>query len=38
MAIKTSRQLERYFKGAANHHRIKILIFLVKQSRFFNFL
>jgi len=29
--MKTPRQLERYFKGAANHWRISIL-FIVKQS------
>ena len=29
---KTSTQLERYFKGAANHWRIDILLFVFKNS------
>ena len=29
--MKTAKQLERYFKGSANHHRINIL-FLVSKS------
>lgn len=28
--LKTSRQLERYFKGAANHRRIAILLLVLK--------
>jgi len=28
--LKTSRQLERYFKGAANHRRISILLLVLK--------
>lgn len=30
--MKTSRQLERYFKGAANHRRIQILL-LVRENK-----
>jgi len=30
--MKTTKQLERYFKGAANHHRIAILL-LVSTSK-----
>ncbi len=30
MAIKTSKQLERHFKGIANHYRIDILLLLDK--------
>ena len=30
--IKTPKQLERYFKGAANHHRINILLLLEKRN------
>ncbi len=29
--MKTSRQIERHFKGAANHHRLEILL-LVSES------
>ena len=29
---KTSKQLERYFKGAANHHRIDILFVVEKND------
>ncbi|RMD59742.1 transcriptional regulator [Candidatus Parcubacteria bacterium] len=29
-SAKTARQLERYFKGAANHHRISILLLVAK--------
>jgi DNA-binding MarR family transcriptional regulator len=31
-AIKTSKQLERHFKGVGNHHRIDILL-LLSQSK-----
>jgi len=30
--MKTSKQLERYFKGAANHWRIDVLLLLSKKS------
>jgi DNA-binding MarR family transcriptional regulator len=30
--MKTSKQLERYFKGAANHRRIAILILLERKG------
>mgnify|MGYP001594445906 CR=1 FL=1 len=30
--IKTSKQMERHFKGIANHRRIDILIFIAKNS------
>jgi DNA-binding MarR family transcriptional regulator len=30
--IKTAKQLERHFKGIANHRRIDILIFISKNS------
>ncbi len=30
--MKTGKQLERYFKGAANHHRLRILIFVNQNS------
>ncbi len=30
--MKTSKQLERYFKGAANHWRISILLLVDKQE------
>jgi len=30
--IKTAKQLERHFKGIANHHRIEILILIKNQS------
>jgi len=30
--VKKSKQLERYFKGAANHHRISILRFVGKNE------
>lgn len=30
--LKTSKQLERYFKGAANHRRIEILILISKRE------
>ncbi len=29
--MKTAQQLERYFKGAANHHRISILLLVEKE-------
>ncbi len=29
-ALKTSKQLERHFKGVANHRRIAILLFVAK--------
>jgi len=32
MLMKTAKQLERYFKGAANHWRLDILCFLSKQK------
>jgi len=31
-AMKSSKQLERYFKGAANHHRLDILFLVVKNE------
>jgi len=30
--MKTAKQLERHFKGAANHRRIEILLLLAKQE------
>ena len=30
--LKTSKQLERHFKGVANHHRIAILLLVSKNS------
>lgn len=30
--VKTSKQIERHFKGIANHHRIDILIFVDKNN------
>lgn len=30
MGIKTAKQLERHFKGPANHHRIRVLLLLDK--------
>jgi len=30
-SMKTSKQLERYFKGAANHYRISILLLVSKK-------
>lgn len=30
--MKTSKQLERYFKGVANHHRIDILLLVFESS------
>jgi DNA-binding MarR family transcriptional regulator len=32
MIMKTAKQLERYFKGASNHWRIKILFLLEKNG------
>jgi len=32
MAQKTARQLERHFKGVANHHRIDILLLIAKNE------
>jgi predicted transcriptional regulator len=29
--LKTTKQLERYFKGAANHRRLSILLLVLKQ-------
>ena len=29
---KTARQLERHFKGVANHHRVKILLLVAKSA------
>jgi predicted transcriptional regulator len=29
--MKTARQLERYFKGSANHHRLEILLLIDKE-------
>jgi len=29
--MKTARQFERYFKGAANHHRIEVLLLVDKK-------
>jgi DNA-binding MarR family transcriptional regulator len=31
-AMKTTKQLERYMKGAANHRRIEILMLLAKED------
>ena len=31
-SVKTSKQLERYFKGAANHWRISILLLVEKEN------
>ena len=28
--MKSPKQLERYFKGASNHHRLHILVFVYK--------
>lgn len=33
MKIKTSKQLERHFKGVANHRRIDILLLVEKSGR-----
>ncbi|MEK7562629.1 MAG: winged helix-turn-helix domain-containing protein [Patescibacteria group bacterium] len=30
--MKTAKQLERYFKGVANHRRIEILLLIVKRE------
>ena len=30
--MKTAKQLERYFKGAANHRRLEILLLIAKNS------
>ncbi len=30
--LKTAKQLERHFKGAANHHRIEILLLIARQE------
>ena len=30
--MKTSKQLERYFKGVANHHRLNILLIVKKNE------
>ena len=30
--MKTAKQLERYFKGAANHRRLDVLLLLSKQN------
>ena len=30
--MKTAKQLERYFKGAANHHRINIIRLVAKEE------
>jgi predicted transcriptional regulator len=32
MNMKTAKQLERYFKGSANHHRINVLILVEKKE------
>ncbi|MDO8492688.1 MAG: helix-turn-helix transcriptional regulator [bacterium] len=31
--MKTAKQLERYFKGSANHHRIEILLLVSKKEQ-----
>ncbi len=33
METKTTKQLERYFKGSANHHRIAIILLLKKYPK-----
>jgi DNA-binding transcriptional ArsR family regulator len=33
METKTAKQLERYFKGSANHHRIAIILLLKKYPK-----
>ena len=32
---KTAKQLERYFKGPANHHRIRIIMLLAAKPKLF---